>query len=83
MELFLVQIVGMGRANFHIMDYDLKFKFMPGYGQILCAPEQNSPNLDYTALTHSMMVWASKSGHILKANKILNDIEPFMAIYYA
>ena len=83
MELFLVQIVGMGRGNFHIMGYDLNFKFTPGYGRILRALEQNSPNLDYTALTHSMMVWASKSGHILKANKILNDIEPFMVIHYA
>ena len=83
MELFLVQIVGMGRANFHIMDYDLKFIFISGYGRILCAPEKNSPNLDYTALTHSMMVWTSKNGHILKANKILNDIELFMAIFYS
>ena len=45
-ELFLVQNMDLGRANFHIWDYDLKFKDTSGYGWILCAPEQNPPNLD-------------------------------------
>ena len=29
-----------------------------------------------------MIVWALKNGHILKADKILNEIEPFMAKFF-
>ena len=29
-----------------------------------------------------MIVWAFKNGHILKADKILNEIEPFMDKFF-